>query len=217
MSQSFLYSKTAFAAQFRIIYDTFLHMTKALERLLEFALPQHGFVTVQQAQLANVGPAYLRAMASRGTLEHRAQGLYRIVAIPLNDRSELMEATLWAMGRAVIGGESALLLWDIADVNPRRIELVLPTGYRPRRRGGDMYEVQYRTFATGDITEVDGVPVLNAALAIGQCIQQGTPGDLIEQAIKKAQSREHIGAREAARLLVQLDERAHKTRVAKNA
>lgn len=32
-----------------------------------------------------------------------------------------MEAVLWAQGRAVIAGESAPLLWDLADVDPHSV------------------------------------------------------------------------------------------------
>ncbi len=46
-----------------------------------------------------------------------------------------MEAALWADGPGVISHESALLLWGLADVNPRLIHLTVPPPYRPRCQG----------------------------------------------------------------------------------
>ena len=53
-----------------------------------------------------------------------------------------------------------------------------------------------------------GVPVVSPALAIRQAIDWGVPGDLVEQAIRRAQAREHLGTQTAARLLVRLYDRA---------
>ena len=60
-----------------------------------------------------------------------------------DEQTELMEAVLWAKGRGLIAGESGLLLWGLADVNPRRIHLAVPPGYRPRRAGGELYQIHY--------------------------------------------------------------------------
>jgi hypothetical protein len=44
--------------------------------------------------------------------------------------------------------------------------------------------------------------------ATRQAIDWGVAGDMIEQAIRRAQAREHIGTQTAARLLVRLYDRA---------
>lgn len=59
-----------------------------------------------------------------------------------------------------------------------------------------------------DRDEVHRVPVVSPALAIRQAIDWGVAGDMIEQAIRRAQAREHIGTQTAARLLVRLYDRA---------
>ena len=106
--------------QNRGISATVLYMSTVLIRLLEIAANQHGLFTVAQAATVQVGDEQVRRMAASGVLERRAQGVYQIAGVPFNQYTELMEAVLWAKGRGLIAGESALLLWDLADVNPRK-------------------------------------------------------------------------------------------------
>ncbi len=183
-------------------------MTGVLGRLLEVAAEQHGLFTVSQAAAVNVGDDQVRRMAATGVLERRSQGVYRLAAVPFNQYTELIEAVLWAKGRGLIAGESALQLWDLADVNPRKIHLVVPPGYRPRRAGGELYEVHHAAVGADERDESHYVPVVSPALAIRQSIAWGVGGDMIEQAIRRAKASEKIGERTAARLLVALDDRA---------
>jgi predicted transcriptional regulator of viral defense system len=182
-----------------------------LARLLEVASPQHGLFTVEQAATVDVGDQQVRRLAASGVVERRAQGVYRIVTVPLDEHAEMMEAILWAKGRAFIAGESALLLWDLADVNPRKIHLAVSPEYRPRRSDGRLYVVHHVRVAEDDRYEVHGVPVVSPALAIRQAIDWGIPGDMIEQAVHRAEAREHIGKQTAARLRVHLYDRASST------
>lgn len=182
-------------------------MTNALATLLEVAAPQRGFFTVTQARTVGVGDVQIRKMAARGVVERRAQGLYRIPTVPFDDRTELVEAVLWADGRGLIAGETALALRDLADVNPRKIDVMVPSPYNPRRQAGDLYRVRRGRITDADRDEVDGVPTVTTALAIRQAIDDGVAGDMIEQAIHRAQARELIGTETAARLRVALYDR----------
>jgi len=182
-------------------------MNDPLGALLEVAVPQHGLFRVEQAQTVGVDDVRVRKLAVRGALERRAQGVYRVVTIPIDAYTELMEAVLWAKGRGVIAAETAVGLWELADVNPRKIHLVVPPDYNPRGKGGERYHVHRHRLAATDQDEVHGVPVVTPAVAIRQAIAQGLAGDLVEQAITRAQAREYIGTETAARLRVKLYDR----------
>ncbi len=182
-------------------------MGAVLPRLLTVAAEQHGLFTIEQAAKADVRDDQVRRMAARGVLERRAHGVYRIAAVPFNALSEPMEAVLWAKGRALIAGPSALVLWDLADVNPRRIHLAVPRSYRPRRTGGELYQVHQIRLDDQVRDEVRGVPVVSAAVAITQSIEWGVAGDMIEQAVIQALAREHIASGTARRLRQILAER----------
>ncbi len=154
---------------------------------------------------------WLRLGCSSGERKGRSKGVYRIAAVPFNQYTELMEAVLWAQGRAVIAGESALLLWDMADVNPRKIHLAVPPEYRPRRAGGNLYQVHHVRVPGAEFDEAHNVPVVSPATAIRQSIEWGVAGDMIEQAIRRGQARELIGERTTLQLLALLDDRNNAT------
>lgn len=185
----------------------------ALERLLGPAAEQHGFIRPSDAEDVGVDPGLLRKLAAEGRLEHRGWGLYRIATMPATARDEYHEAVLWTKQPGVIAGEAALALWDLADVNPRRIEVVVPPTYHPRRKGAERYRFIRRALARNEIEEVDNIPVVTPKVAIRDGIKAGLANHLIEQAIVNARRRELIDPITEARLVVELaDRRAKKPR-----
>ncbi len=173
---------------------------KAWERLLEVAGIQRGFVTPTDALAVEVNPVELRKMAARGRLEHVAHGLYRFVAFPRAANDELMQAVLWTGGRAVVSGESALALFSLCDVNPRHVHLTVAPGYRPRRKGGELYRVHTAGLSPDEVTEYKGIPVVTPAKAIAQAAGGGTDPRLVEQAIETARRRDLISQRQESSL-----------------
>lgn len=178
-----------------------------LERLIEQAAEQHGFVRTADAAEMEVNPSAMRKLAAVGRLEHRGWGLYRVVAFPSTQHDEFHEAVLWANGVGVIGGEAALALWDLADVNPGKIDIIVPPNYEPRRKGHERYRTRRRKLADADIEAVDNIPVLAVRVAIADAIKAGVAGELIEQAITNARARKLISLVTESRLRVQLADR----------
>ncbi len=192
------------------LYSTVLHMKPpgtALDRLIGPAGEQHGFVRAADAEAVGVDPKVLRKLAAEGRLEHRGWGLYRLATMPATARDEYHEAVLWPNGYGVVGGEAALALWDLADVNPRRIEVIVPPTYNPRRAGRDRYKFTRRRLGRRDIDEVDNIPVVAPQIAIRDAIKAGLAGHLVEQAIHGARGRGLIDPVEEARLRVELADR----------
>lgn len=177
------------------------------DRLVELAADQHGFVRVEDAGEAGIRSDYLRRLAMTGRLERRAQGLYRLTALPVGPLDEYHEAVLAARGEGVIAGDAALVLWDLADVNPRVIEVVLPAGQRVRRAQDRRFLLRQRRLDPGQIDHVDGISVLTPQLTIEDAIANGLEGNMVEQAITNARRRQLISEIAAARLRVQLADR----------
>ena len=181
--------------------------TAPYDRLVELAADQHGFVRTEDAAEAGIRPDYLRRLAMTGRLERRAQGLYRLTALPVGRLDEYHEAVLAARGEGVVAGDAALALWELADVNPREIEVILPAGQRVRRAHDRRFRLRQRRLDPDQIDQVDGIPVLAPQTAIEEAIANGLEGNMIEQAITNARRRELIGELGAARLRVQLADR----------
>lgn len=177
------------------------------DRLLAAATEQHGFVRTADAVAAGVDPVYLRKFAAEGRLEHRGWGLYRLAAMPATAYDEYHEAVLWPKHEGVIAGEAALALWDLADVNPRQIEVIVPRDYNPRRKGPQRFKFIRREVDAQDIDEVDNIPVLAPRAAIRDAIRAGLPGHLIDQALTTGRRRELIDPITEARLRVDLADR----------
>ena len=179
--------------------------TLPYDRLVEVAAAQHGLIRPTDAEAAGVDPVYLRKLVATGRARHLARGLYRIVAIPPTPNEEFHEAVLWANGDGVIGGEAALALWELADVNPRRIEVVLRPGYQLRRgQRAERFVILRRELGDEDIDYIENIPVVRPAIAIAQAIDLGVDRGLIEQAIANARGRALIDALTEARLRVRL-------------
>jgi predicted transcriptional regulator of viral defense system len=187
---------------------------RTFEAVVERAAEQHGLFDVDNARELGIDPGYLRKMAATGKLQHRWRGVYRVRAIPVTARDEFHEAVFWAGQGAVVAGEAALALWDLADVNPRQIEVARFRG-RPARREQDnpRVRVQRHRVTAHDVDEVDNIPVVNAKTAIAQAITGGTDSGLVRQAITAARGRQLIGEVAEARLRVALDERDHTGKV----
>lgn len=177
-----------------------------LERLLEIAGTQRGYITTGDAAELDVPAVELRKLSQRGHLDHVDHGLYRIAAFPRQEHDDLMQAALWPKGRGVISHETALMLWELADVNPKTITVTVPAGYRPRRRGGARYRIVVRDLDAIDY--VKGIPVVTPEQAIRDAIHAGVQPRFTEQAIQTARQQRLIGTETEQELLAMLGDAA---------
>lgn len=164
------------------------------ERALDLAFEQHGYITFTDARDIGFDPALLRQWLERGLVERAAHGIYRFPQIPPTEFDRYMLATLWPARRGVLSHETALQLHELCDVNPDRIHITLPTGYHPRRKGGEFYVVHHEDLDDEDVTWIEGIRVVTPACAIRQAIETGVPPHLVQQAIDSARRRGRAAA-----------------------
>ncbi len=180
-----------------------------MDQILEVAGDQHGYITTRQATDAGIPPVELRKLAQRGRLDHPAHGVYRVAAFPRHTGDDLTEATLWADGRGIISHESALGLWQLADVNPRKIHVSVPPPYRPRKRGGDLYRIWVQRLDPSEIDHVDGIPTTTPERAILDAARHGLQHRFFEQAIVTARNRQLFGRDTEMRIRERLVDLSH--------
>lgn len=171
-----------------------------MDRLLEVAGEQRGFLTPADAVAVDVNPVELRKMVARGRLDRIAHGVYRLPTFPHRPNDELMAAVLWTGKRGVIAGQTALALHELCDVTPRRIDLAVPAGYRPRKRGGERYRVRPARLRPRDVEVVDDIPVVVPEVAIVQAIAAHIDPRLVEQAIATGRRRGVLDVQDEQRL-----------------
>ncbi len=168
------------------LFDTLEHM-KIWDLIVERADERHGYVTTRDVRDLGIDPTQLRLLASRGRLERVARGVYRVPVLSRSEHDDLAEAVAWALGRAVVSHESALVLHGISDVNPSRVHLTVPRDNYPRGAGGELYRLHRRNLPETDATEVDGIPVTTVARTIRDCILGGSDPYQVQQAIDRAE------------------------------
>lgn len=105
---------------------------KYREIVREIALDHYGYVTTKDASEAGVPPVELPKLAARGGLVNVAYGLYRVTDIPPTAYDQFAEALLRAGPGAYLHGESVLALFNLADVNPRKIKVAVPRRVRSK-------------------------------------------------------------------------------------
>ncbi len=101
--------------------------------LASVASDYEGFVPVSAAVAEGIDRAWLIRLEQAGRLEREFHGVYRVPAWITSERTKFVRAGLWLGQDGVIAGESALEYWQLADVNPREIQVRRFTGSRTRR------------------------------------------------------------------------------------
>ncbi|MDR3359839.1 MAG: type IV toxin-antitoxin system AbiEi family antitoxin domain-containing protein [Bifidobacteriaceae bacterium] len=179
-----------------------------IDALREIAMDQHGFVTTAQAAGEGVGSAQLAMMVKRDRLERVAHGVYRVPQVAASRYDNWARAVLWTGApEACLSHETALAAWDISDINPDQIHILVGKSRRLRRAGGERYVVHHQDLAEGQRTWFEQMPITDVPTTIEHCIDWGTPTYLIKQALERAGKTSDLPAQERARLAQRLEER----------
>lgn len=160
--------------------------TATLTRLMDLAADRGGYVPTRLAREQGLLPARLVTLAHRGALERVGHGLYRIPGFPIDRNDDLLRAVLWTNERGAISHETALGLYELADVNPVAIDVTVPTGYRIERAGGEHYRVHHAPLSAQNTRVFEGVRVVHVLTAIEGARAQGVGTALIFDAIDRA-------------------------------
>ena len=175
------------------------------EILLEKAADQHGLVTTDDARDLGLDPAQLRLLAARGKLERTGRGVYRVLALPIDDLLPYAEAVAWAHGAATISHESALAMRGLGDFNPTRVDLTIEPQYFPRRPVPRTLRLWRDPIPADDIEVNEGRPVAKVYMALCQVMVAGSDPHQTRRAISDAYRLGHISTKEAGRLRHALD------------
>lgn len=147
-------------------------MSSTLEALYDLAEQQAGLFTTAQAARLGVSRRALSHHASKGALEHRRYGIYRLRRFPRHPFEDLVEVALWAGPEAAISYESALVVYDVGDAMPPAIHLTVPHPFRGRRAGVIIHRDQ---LTDSQRTTRDSVPVTTIERTLLDVAREGDP------------------------------------------
>lgn len=187
---------------------------EASRRLFEFAEQQQGFFTTKQAKAAgfaeNTHPYHVQV--GNWIREHR--GIYRLALFPTTDRPDLVLWALWSRNRneeveGVYSHQTALSLYDLSDVNPSKLHMTVPTGFRRNSDIPGILILHYADLPESDVQTAQGFKFTRPLRTILDVIEAGTAErNFIRQGIRQAVDRGLITRQQIRN--VQLSEPARK-------
>jgi len=176
-------------------------------RLAEIAAERYGYVTTADAEAMGLDPHRLFEMARRGQLEHPTTAVYRVPLIPVTPLDPYMLATLWPRNAdGVISHASALGLYELGDINPAKIHIMVPRAHRPRREIPALYVLHREDLEPDDLTTHEGIPIVTVAKAIRQAHEAHLGPALVRAAIEDGRRHGLLKRAEAAGLHEELIE-----------
>jgi predicted transcriptional regulator of viral defense system len=171
------------------------------QQLFYIAEEQAGYFSLAQAKEVGIQRQQIYQGVKTGRFWRAAAGVYRFVQFPASRHEDLHIALLKAGKHAVVGFQSALYVYDLSDLIPDEIHLILPRTSSRRRPG---IRIHTTHLAQADITVMDGLRITSVArtisdcafafvdeqqigLAISQALQRGmaTKQQLIDQAMRR--------------------------------
>ena len=99
------------------------------------ASSQSGYFTAAQALEVGYSYAAQRYHTVHENWLRTDRGIYRLAEWPPGAHEDLVRWTLWSGGRAVVSHETALSVHELGDVNPERVHLTVPPGFRVKAEG----------------------------------------------------------------------------------
>lgn len=122
----------------------------------------------------------------RGRFLRIVRGVYRLAHFPGSAHEDLFVAWLRTGPHSVISHESALTLYNLSDVLPGEIHVIIPRTASRRRPGLRLHTNQLRP---EDVTNRQGLPVTTVARTIADVAIAGLAKEHIAQAIIEALNR----------------------------
>lgn len=160
------------------------------DRLFEFAVAQEGHFTTKQAAEAGYSPQLLLKYLKNGRVTRVRRGVYRIVHFPAGEHEDLATLWLWSEKAGVFSHETALMLHDLSDALPRKVNLTLPADWAKRRlRVPKGVLLHHDDVPKGERVEIGAVPVTNVFRTLLDCVAAHVSPELVEAAVRQARAR----------------------------
>lgn len=161
------------------------------EQLYRLAEGQAGYFTTAQARSAGYSPERLSNTVKRGKFQRIAQGVYRLTHFPASPYEDLFIAWLITGPHSVISHESALVLYQLSDVLPGVVHVIVPRSASRRRNN---LRLHTNRLEPGEITTRDGLPITTVARTIADAANSGMALEQVMQAIQGAIQRGLVSA-----------------------
>ena len=155
-------------------------------RLYETAESQAGYFTARQAKGHGFSWERLSDNVKRGRFLRIFRGIYRLAHFPSSAHEDLFVAWLRTGPHSTISHESALTIYNLSDVLPGEIHVIVSRGASRRRPGLHLHTNHLKP---EEITSRQGLPVTTASRTIVDVANSGLAKEQVIQAIQEALQR----------------------------
>ena len=160
--------------------------TETEVQLYQIAEDQAGYFSLAQARELGLRRHQIYRDVQRGKFISAEQGVYRFVQFPASRFEEIHRAVLIAGPQAMVGFQTALYVYELSDLIPDEIHLILPPTSSRRRPGIRVHTIQ---LLPEDVTDFEGLPITTVEKTIVDCAFAQVDDDQIRLAIYQALQR----------------------------
>jgi predicted transcriptional regulator of viral defense system len=152
------------------------------DQLYKVAESQGGYFAASQARKLGFAWDRLSKNVKNGRFARVAHGVYRLVNFPGSPFEDLFIAWLRTGPNSVISHESALSVYDLSDVLPNEIHIIVPRSSSVRRKGIRQHTNQLED---SEITTREGLPITTVARTLADVSATGLAKEQVKLAISE--------------------------------
>lgn len=152
------------------------------DHLYEIAEEQAGYFTTKQAREAGFSWERLSANVQTQRFMRIAYGVYRLNHFPGSLHEDLFVAWLRAGPSAVVSHQSALAVYELSDVLPSEVHLIVPRTASRRRKGIRQHTQRLNP---EDVTRRNGLPITTVERTLADVINSGIAQEQVRKAVRE--------------------------------
>jgi predicted transcriptional regulator of viral defense system len=153
------------------------------DKLYEIAEDQAGYFTTAQAESIGYSGERLSNTVKSGKFQRAASGVYRLTYFPASAHEDLFIAWLVTGSHSVISHESALAVYELSDMLPGAVHVIVPRTASRRRKN---IRLHTNRLEPDEITTRIGLPITTVARTIADVASSGIASELVVQAVQEA-------------------------------
>jgi predicted transcriptional regulator of viral defense system len=164
--------------------------------LYEVAESQSGYFAANQARACGFSWERLSSNVKNGRFMRVRHGIYRLIQYPGSAFEDLVVAWLRTGPESVISHDSALALYDLSDILPTEVHIIVSRTASRRRQGIRQHTHQ---LDSNEVTSREGLPVTTVLRTLADVASAGLAEEQVRLAIYEAIER-GMTSEEALRL-----------------
>ncbi len=161
-------------------------------KLAPVAMAQGGFFTSKQAEESGYARQNHHYHVKNGDWVREIRGIFRLSLIPEDQWSDYWMWYLWSRGRddrprAIYSHYTALSLFGISEVNPAKIDMIVPPNFSKSGTIPKVLRLHKLKINKIEIKKINGIPVLAPLQTLELLAEENeTPDEIMEAAVKDA-------------------------------